>query len=84
MNRADVLGAEDVGEKRRHGREPAAVHREDGEQAASNSDPLRRAGQPGNQKKEPELRDEEHQIGVAAPDVIRARRPEESPPALNS
>ena len=55
VNGADVLGAEDVREKRRDGGEPAAVHREYGEEAGFKHRPAPGGGQPRNQQEENQL-----------------------------
>ena len=79
MDRADHLRAEQVGQIRRHRGEPAAVHRQDDAERRHEQRHVAQMTQVGNHRVQRKTQCEEHKVGVFAPQVIRERRPEESP-----
>ena len=85
VNRADVLGAEDVRQERRNRGKPAAIHREHDKQRRLKQRPASPRRKAWNHQKQDELCDEEDQVGDCGgrcesdPEAHRKR-----PPALNT
>ena len=78
VNGADIIGAEQVGQEGRDGREPTAIHGEDEKETGFEKQPFSARSETRNEQEEHELQCEEDEVGVAAPNEIGTGRPDET------
>lgn len=79
MNGADHLRAEQVSQVRRHGRETAAIHRQDDAERGHEQRHVTQVPHVRHQAVKANAQGEEGKVGVLAPDIVGERCPEEPP-----